>query len=226
MNTTDFLHNVLASPFLNVSSDGTEAAIPYLWIPGKCPLVLVLGENASGKSVFRRIVEGSCKRSKIQCMTLSMEDRCDTGFGGLARAALYGNEDDQATSVNSLRMVRQGIKTCKKRDEAHVIFWDEPDTGLSEGSAAGAGRAIANFAQAPGQHTVAAFVVCHSRAMVEQMMLATPHYIHVGVLATEAPQTLQAWLTRPVIIRDIDEVFEASHARFEKVLKTMNGLKK
>lgn len=224
MNTSEFLQDALKSPFLNPGVDDGVTAIPYHWAPGITPLVLVLGENASGKSVFRRIVQGTCKRLSLECMHLSMQGRSNE-FGGL-RPMVYGNEASEATSVNSLKGVKKGIQTCCERETPHVIFWDEPDIGLSEGSAAGAGLALARFAQAPGPQTVAAFVICHSRSMVKQMLAAKPHYIHLGVPAAEAPRTLRAWLKRSVVPIEIDDVIAVSRERYRKVVHVMNRLEK
>jgi hypothetical protein len=225
MNTSDFLRDTLTtSAFLNPGEDDGVTAIPYHWVPGATPLVLVLGENASGKSVFRRIVQGACKRNSLECMQLSMQGR-NAEFGGL-RSMVYGNEGSEATSVNSLKGVKKGIETCRGRETPHVIFWDEPDIGLSENSAAGAGLALARFAQAPGPQTVAAFVVCHSRAMVKQMLAGKPHYIHLGVPAEEAPKTLRAWLKKPVVLTEIDDVIAVSRERYRKVVHVMNRLEK
>jgi hypothetical protein len=201
-----------------------KTAIPYLWVPGTTPLVVVLGENASGKSFFRRIVSLLCKEVEVERITLSMEGRRSDYLGAL-RAFVYGSEEWQSTGENSSNTVTTGISTCRSRETRHIIFWDEPDLGLSDSWAAGMGAAIRDFAENPGKHTVAAFVVTHNRYLVRELLSANPHYVHLGEPAKTAPATLAAWLEKPVKARPIEELAKESHRRFKAIQVILDGLK-
>ena len=65
--------------------------IPALFVPSQdpaCRLVLVVGENASGKSFMRRIVKQICREISVECLDISMEGRGGS-YGGL-RGMIYG----------------------------------------------------------------------------------------------------------------------------------------
>jgi hypothetical protein len=198
-----------------------DPVIPWVWKRGRNPLVVVVGDNAGGKSFFRRCVQGACSHSDVECIGISMEAR---GQGGFVRACVYGTEEWQATGENSAGTVLTGIKTCRGREKPHTIFWDEPDLGLSDSWAAGMGQTIAEFAQDPPEHTRAIFVVSHSKALIWELLPAKPHYLHLG--SVEAPPNLTAWLEQPVKPRDLTQLKEASHQRFKRIQRILNENKR
>jgi hypothetical protein len=176
----------------------------------------VLGDNAGGKSFFRRIISQMCREAEVEAIGLSMEGR---KFGGAMSAFVYGDESWESTGQCSSRTVLTGINTCRNRTKPHVIYWDEPDLGLSDSWAAGAGVVIREFAEKPGEHTRAIFVVTHSRALVDQLVAIEPHYLHLG---GDAPDTLSDWLTRPVVPRDLATLSDAAHKRFKAIQRILN----
>ncbi len=200
--------------------EGCPPAIPYIWQPGRTPLVMVVGENAGGKSFFRRIVQAACARNKIECMALSMEGR--KGHGAW-KAFVYGDESWEATGAISASTVEVGIRTCRDRQTQHVIFWDEPDLGLSEGWAAGVGQALCEFMKSPPEHTLGAFVVTHSKALAREVLPVRPNYLYLG--SREGPATLQAWVDHRPPPRPIAELKEESHRRFKAIQQILGRTK-
>lgn len=205
--------------------DGS-VAIPAHFQEGTGPLVLVVGDNASGKSFFRRIVSAICAQAKekTEMISISMEGRRSTGFYPWL-ALVYGDESWQSTGALSASTVTTGIKTSQGREGRHVLFWDEPDLGLSDAWASGVGRALAAFSKAPSSHLVSAFVVTHSKALVSQLLDSNPHYLHLGAPPEDAPRSLMEWFEAPVIPRDIEELGEASHKRFKAIQKILDHKK-
>ena len=130
----------------------------------------------------------------------------------------------EATGVNSIRTVLAGIKTCRDRDKPHVIFWDEPDIGLSEGNAASVGKAIADFMADPPKHTKASVVVTHRKALVSELAAANPHYLYLG--DADAPGSLEEWLVLPPVVRPLEEVQERALKRFRAIQKVLDRVKK
>lgn len=199
--------------------EGDNPAIPHFVRYGKNPLAVIVGSNGGGKSMFRRVIAALCRQARIELIGLSMESRTT---GGVENAFIYGSETWQATGINSLRTVTTGITTCEKRKSDHVVFWDEPDTGMSDELAAGAGKRILNFALKPPKHTKAIFVVSHNRYLVRKLAAAEPHYVHIG----SSPQpTLEDWATRPVEPADPEEVEAESLARFRRISSMLKGKK-
>ena len=203
----------------------TKSVIPYHRVEGKGPLVVVIGENASGKSFLRRVIGSVCMhfcKPKIEFMGLSMEGRRNTSFNPWM-TFVYGDESYESTGVNSVDTVLTGIETCRKRETPHVIFWDEPDLGLSEGYAAGLGEKIRDFAIDPPKHTVAAFIVTHRRALVEALLPANPTLIYLG---EEGPATLQEWVEAPIQAKDPSKLKHASRERSKAIKRVLDQRKK
>lgn len=201
--------------------DEDPPAIPYHRVDGKGKLIVVVGDNASGKSFFRRIIQLWCKKAEVECMHISVEGRRNVSYAPWL-TFVYGDEAHESTGVNSAGTVLAGIRSCVGREKAHVIFWDEPDLGLGENWAAGIGQKICEFAQDIPAKTKAAFVVTHSRALVRELLPANPFFLHLGVEPEKAPQDLQAWLDRPIEPMDPELLQKRSRARFKKIQAVLN----
>ena len=202
----------------------TPPAIPYHRVDGDEPLVVMLGDNASGKSFARRCVQSVAHMAKVETIHVSMEGRAGPDYTGGIRTFIYGDESYRSTGENSASTVLGGIRTCRGRDKAHVMFWDEPDLGLSDSWAAGAGVAIRKFAEDPPKHTLAAFVITHSRPLVKQLLDVNPTYIYFG--DDEAPKSLSDWLKRPIVPKDIEQLGERSRVRFKRIQKILDDVKR
>jgi len=190
-----------------------EIAIPHAWVRGRGNFAVCLGENASGKSFFRRIVTAIAREAKVEAIPISMEGRGDS-FGGM-RGFVYGDESWQSTGENSAHTVLMGIKTAQERESSHVIVWDEPDLGLSDGWAAGMGQALCKFASPLPRMTYGAFVVTHSRSLVRELLSAEPHFLYFG--SSEPPATLAEWVDSKPKARDIAKLGDESHRRFKMI---------
>jgi hypothetical protein len=220
INVGALLDEVLDLAYFHPNEDGV-VPIPFYRREGSGNFVVILGENASGKSFLRRVITAVCRTQKVEMIPLSMEGRGGE-YGGM-RGFIYGSEEWQSTGENSSLTVLTGIRTCQGRDESHAIFWDEPDLGLSDGWAAGMGAALHDFAVALPQETKAAFVVTHNRALVERLVPAKPHYLYLG--SENPPRTLEEWLARPVVARPIDQLKEESQRRFKLIQRVLNRSK-
>lgn len=220
----DLVRRVLDTDYF-VETAERPPPIPAKFVPGGSNLTVVVGPNASGKSFFRRVVQSWCRKAGVESMTISMEGRGPLTYG-FARLCIYGDEQHEATGVNSIRTVMTGIKTCRERDTPHVIVWDEPDLGLSDGNAASIGAAIADFANKAPDLTLAILVVTHRRALVEQLRSARPGYLHLGL--QDAPATLQDWLDEPIRVRPLQDIVDESKQRWRAIQDVLiaNGLAK
>ena len=217
-----------------------QTAIPYVWVKGKSKLILVLGENAGGKSFFRRMVQ--CVVSKNhgptdgqpvdECIHLSMQARTDTGLDmmPIARAMVYGDENYNATGVLTAHTIEGAISTATKRDHSVVIYWDEPDIGMAARSAAGAGVRIREFVDNLPAHIKAVVVTSHSPHLVAQLLKAkqAPHYIYLG--DAQGPSTAQAWVTEQldpnIVPRTPQQLSEDGHVRFRLIQKILDDKRK
>jgi hypothetical protein len=222
-NANALVEHVLALSYFYPNEDGV-VPIPCRHIKGSGPLVLFLGDNASGKSFARRIVTAIARDSAVECIHISMQARAaDPGMMGGIRPFIYGTEEWQSTGENSVGTVLGGIRTCLGRETPHVMFWDEPDVGLSDSWAAGVGVAVGDFVRKATDHTKAVFVVTHSKPLVSQLAALDPHVVFFG---ENQPKGLEEWIAETVKPRDIATLGEASHKRFlliERILKRVRA---
>lgn len=203
-------------------NEAGKVPIPWRRCHGDGNFVVVVGDNASGKSFLRRILTQLCREAKVEMMPISMEGRGGT-YGGM-RGFIYGDESCQSTGENSSHTVLTGISTCKGRESPHVILWDEPDLGLSDGWAAGMGIALREFADLTPKNTYGAFIVTHSRALIQELLPAKPHYLHLG--SENAPATLEEWVNRPIVARPLEQLKEESFKRFKAIQEILNRVEK
>jgi hypothetical protein len=201
--------------------EGPSPAIPHHVAYGRNPLAVVVGGNAAGKSVFRRFAGKICRDRKTEFIGLSMEARAG-GSMGVVKAFVYGDESSQATGACSAGLITTGIRTCRGRSSGHVIFWDEPDTGMSDELAAGSGRLILDLALEKPEHTKAIFVVSHNRYLVRELLAANPHYVHLG---SNPCGSLKEWCDRPVEPADPQAVMDEGLERFRRIIALIEGKK-
>ncbi|APU88957.1 hypothetical protein Rctr197k_160 [Virus Rctr197k] len=181
------------------------------WTRGRSNLVVIVGDNATGKSFYRRMVQVLCHKAKVECVHISMEGRSDAGW---QRALIYGTEQWQATGKITAHTILMAIKTANDRTRNHVIVLDEPDVGLSDEYVLGAANALTSFSMKMPKHTRAFFVITHRRVLVEGLLEAKPHVLIFG---KQRPATIQEWLERPIKAADLSELEKKNHAMFKAI---------
>jgi hypothetical protein len=137
----------------------------------------------------------------------SMEAR---GRGGIARAFMYGDEERESTGFCTIGSLRGMLLTSEGTPDPHHIFLDEPDLGLSDEAAMGAGVELGKFVdrQSPGAPLLGCFLVTHRTPTLrgfQEACFRQPHVLWVGAPGS-APQSLEAWLCRPIRPAGLDEV--------------------
>jgi hypothetical protein len=184
---------------------------------------LVLGDNASGKSILRRLISLTCRDIEYECIQISMEGRFQE-MGGI-RGFIYGAEDWESTGYNSAHTIIAAINTSKSRSKPHVIIWDEPDLGLSDDWAVSAGIEIRNFIKNPPKHLVGCYVTSHSRYLVKSLSEGLdPTYICLG---EGVPESLGHWINRPLlnIPKPLSELKIIGHTQFLKIKEVLDNAK-
>jgi len=207
--------------FYPQEDDNGDTPIPVTFLPGTGRLVLAIGGNASGKSFYRRVVQAVCKlKGDIECIHLSMEGRRSSSYAGF----IYGDENYHSTGQNSAYTVITALETSKLRETPHVIFWDEPDFGLSESWSESMGVEIyRGLTTDPSPNLVAAFLVTHSRPLLKPLLGLNPHTL---IFDENAPTSLQEYLDRPVSIQPLSLLKALSYQRFQKIQKILNRVKR
>jgi energy-coupling factor transporter ATP-binding protein EcfA2 len=203
------LRSVLARSVL-VGLEPTTKPVKCHYYPGDERLLVVTGENASGKSLVRRALTKFSRQDGLQVMDISPEGKAR---GGIVGAMIYGTEEDRSTGSNSARTIKKAIQTARARQEPHLIVLDEPDAGLSDEYAAGAGQAIAEFCASCPEMTKMVVVVSHRRALVSELASVSPSQLCLG-----GCPPLKEWLSRPVLAKSLEQLLEADKKMFGSVL--------
>ena len=214
-----------------------ETPIPWIYMPGDCKLVLVLGENAGGKSFFRRAIDQMTTEERNihvghrvpagpfpvgRMIPVSMEAR--TGRMG---SLIFGQEKRHSTGACSAHSVLMGIKTATTETGTNIIYWDEPDIGMSAGVAAGAGIEIQTMVLRESPLTQAVFVTSHSPALISTLSQGlNPHYVYLG--DSEGPSNVSEWLQAQLSPKVVtpQELKEASRRRRRLIQKALNAKNK
>lgn len=200
--------SVLEEPFFQPLPDG-ETPIPWVWQKGRDPLVLVLGGNAAGKSFFRRRMSHYLAQQKghnqiDRFVHLSMGSRtgAEGDQRGFERVGLYGSERDQSTGTLSVRSLTSQLAEVLNKPKRQpllkwqamrtVLFWDEPDLGLSKGAALGMGETLRSWIAQRPPHVRMVFVATHSPEIVQALWALRPHYLFLGDM--RGPPDIRSWL--------------------------------
>lgn len=225
--TSTFLNGVLSKPLFADPESPMHRRVHHIEQPAASPLVLVVGENASGKSLLRRTVQEVAKAQGVGFLDLSMELRCEDPW---LRAESYGDEEVMSTGMISIRAMSRFLDhdrqtTVPGDTTRYVIFWDEPDIGLSDETAAGVGWELLNHVVNSPATLVGFFLVTHRRALLETLCTGRHHVVYVGS-EKSAPKTLTSWLSRKVVPRSPSSVVEEGVERFKAVSEYLNRSKK
>lgn len=197
---------------------GESKVLDVEYTPGDGKLVLVSGDNATGKSFLRKLTMYACRQEKIEPLYTSQACRTE---GGMKNVFVYGLEGEESTGVISVKALTGAMSTSKNRDNPHAIYLDEPEIGLSDSYSAGCGQLVRNYITSPPEHLFALFISSHSKAFVSQLSDLNPHHIRLG----GAPD-LQTWLTNPVVPKDPTELQDLSRKRFGKIEDILRKVRK
>lgn len=207
-----FLGGVLQNYHYFRTSEESTGTLPVTFSLTGSSLIVVTGENATGKSFFRRFLSAALRKCEpaISPVHLSQQGRCE---GGFVSAAIYGGETDESTGANSAHVITTAFRHAVARDSKHAFIFDEPDIGLSDNYAAGAGLEIREFTEAKPDLTFFTLVMSHNRALIGELLPANPSHIHFG---SYEPLSLQQWMERkpvPTRLAGLRELSGETHSR-------------
>jgi len=125
----------LANKIINESSFFNHEKCPFNahFKNGNSNVLIITGENASGKSLFFQFMAGWAQRDGTTPITISIRERTGSGtYEGAAfrKSMMFGDETDTSTGTNSYKVVKKGFKTLKQyQSEGKIsgLFLDEPE---------------------------------------------------------------------------------------------------
>lgn len=193
-------------------------------------VTLIVGENASGKSLlFRFIATVAQREHDLLPVTISIRERVGGGaeMGGLRRAFMFGDEAEQSTGATSTNVLNGGFHNAG-REKPGILMLDEPEIGLSDGYAMAMGELIGGRVRA--RETAADFrgliVVTHSRNLacgVQRGLMEVPTFVCMG----DQPAPLRDWMAAPEVrsVTDLENLMRIAGDRRKLTYALMNRLK-
>jgi hypothetical protein len=201
----------------------TDDQSPFrAWVAkGHPKLLVIVGENASGKSLFFRILCGKAREQKVTPVSISIRERTGAGssdMSGLRRVMMFGDEIDQSTGAASIQVVQSGFRNLN-HPQGSILALDEPELGLSDGYAKVFGQYIGQQTRKTPKVCAGVVVVTHSRSLVSglvQGLGAEPSFVVCG----PHPRSLQDWLATPEIqtIESLLALPDVGLERFRQVI--------
>lgn len=182
-------------------------------------LTLIVGENASGKSLFFRVMNAYAKRDHdITGITISIRERTDSSVP-FRRMFMYGDEAEQSTGATSFKTIEMGFKTANGDKQGKTLLMiDEPEMGLSDGYARALGEYLGQQARRLEDNCHGLVVVTHNRPLVAGLLAglrAEPTFVCLGV----DPVDLSSWRAREET-RTVEDLFALKDVSLERWRKT------
>ncbi len=229
MNEDRFILPKIAHDVLTETVFFTEADCPFAGrlYPGENRVLVIAGENASGKSLMFRMMAVNAQREHgVLPITISIRERTGAGVGemnSLRRTMMFGDEASQSTGAASATVVDTGFKNAN-RDAAACLMLDEPEIGLSDGYAGALGEYIGQKARTQlDDHNHGVVVVTHSRPLVRGIVSALgqpPAFLYMGSPTLD----LRDWLAHTEVrtVSDLVGLREAAGERRKLTQRILN----
>jgi predicted ATPase len=168
---------------------------------GDSKLIVVTGDNATGKSMLRRIYSTFLKKNhKIETIHLSQQARAT---GGVERAFVYGDETSESTGYITIGTFITGFRTSRGRENEHILLWDEPEIGLGEEAQLGAVNYIIDQLKDWPSKLRGVVVMTHSRIFVRALKdVEGCRFVNLHGKF----KTADEWLDRKIVPADLEEV--------------------
>lgn len=196
------------------------------WVEvGSAKLCVVTGDNASGKSLFVRVIAARSQLAKILPIAISIRERTGSGSGEMSRfkqTMMFGDESENSTGAGSVAVTSTAFANLK-RDEKTLLILDEPELGLADSYAGALGAYIAGEAAKIPDTCAGVVVVTHNKGLVRGLLEASaerPTFVHTG-----AELGLDAWVN-DTTVRSLDELLALPMVGHNRWLHTNKLLKK
>lgn len=178
---------------------------------GNDSLCIITGNNASGKSLVRKVLSSHYHSEQIEFINLSMCGRTGGNFiSGFQKLFIYGDESEESTGDNSAKILGKAIKTGLSREKPFVLFLDEPEVGCGEELQMAMALSIVNVEVMPMCKGI--YIVSHSRQFVRHFIPLNPTHFRLG-----DKMTLVEWLSREVVPVDLSTFSSDNHEKWRWV---------
>lgn len=180
-------------------------------------VVIIYGENASGKSLFSSIIEQCARSEKIGCRNACMRNRTSSG---IEKAFIFGDEGSQSTGATSLSVAVKCLSNTLKEDKDSLAILDEPDVGLSDYYTPALGKYIAEQMVIAPEH-VGLVLVSHSKLLMKSFL--DTYNKPVSTIGINTELSLNDWISKNEIAT-LDELLSLDNKAHEKYISILRGL--
>jgi len=177
------------------NSEETPFKVQY--IEGDPRFVLILGDNASGKSLAFRLLKSRLSDAGKRVAIVSIRERVGNPFndmGGFAKTLMYGYEHEQSTGATTLQVLNKAFKHLGG-EGYDVVGIDEPEIGMSERLHAALGENIFNKYMEHPEGSV--ILITHSRRLLRSLLSrlpSPPTTLLCSHVSSPLHPSLDAWL--------------------------------
>lgn len=177
---------------------------------GSPELILIAGDNVSGKSFVSRMFSLYFKkRENVEAIRVGMDTRCE---GGMARVFITaGLETSQSTGANSSHTVKGAFNTSKNREHDHVIILDEPEIGLSKSYQRAMTAYMAQCFAAKSDKLLGLILTTHSAEVVKGLSGFNPTFVWLG----DEPVTMDDFVAGRLPERSVEDFLKLVSASSE-----------
>ena len=157
-------------------------------IQSKSNILIIYGDNCSGKSLFANILEAIAKDEKVIVRSASMKNRTKSG---IEKALILGDESRQSTGETSVSFAEKSLVNTLRENGLALSVLDEPDLGLSDYYSAPFGKFIADYSN---QFTdkQGLLLISHSKKVMKSFLKHNEQSISTLGINTEL--SLDEWL--------------------------------
>lgn len=183
--------------------------------------VIVVGDNASGKSLYLQVVAARARNEKVVPVTVSIRERTGAGTHDMAafrRTMMFGDESENSTGATSVKTTMTSFKNLDK-PEGSMLGLDEPEMGLDDGYTRALGQYIGESCEELPKPCRGVIVVTHSRDLIAGMLTGLfgvdqdpPSFVVVG---DHPATTLSEWMKNPTH-RSVGDLIALPEVGFER----------
>lgn len=152
--------------------------------------MVIYGDNASGKSLFIRILNQIYSKNKeVAVRSSSMANRAR---GGIESTMIFGDQSEESTGKVSVKAMILGIDSMKKESERESIFIaDEPEIGLSPAYSKALAEYLIKSANEINNDKQSIVIATHNKYLVKNII---EQYGNVSYLGVNTSATIEEWL--------------------------------
>lgn len=192
-------------------------------------VLLIVGENASGKSLAFRLIAQIASQHKVHAITLSIRERTGGGsfeMANMRRAMIYGDEGTSSTGATSASVVERGFANLSGKGPS-LLCLDEPEIGLSEGYCEALGEYIGQKSRDMPSEACGVIVVTHSRRLAKGLAAGiggAPSFLFMSGRDEVAPSGFSDWLEShdKKTVEELMALKDVGVERFRAVQKLIN----